>query len=71
MPEDQAAFIEIVRRDFDGDAVTGQSADSVLFHPPGRVCDDHVIIDEAHTKAAFRQHLRYDALKLQNFFLGQ
>jgi hypothetical protein len=68
---DNAAFTEIVRRQFDGDGVTGENPDIVLAHFAGDVGSHNVTVLQLDTKGRVGKRVGNDAFHLQGFFFSQ
>src|SRR5574337_1613582 len=63
-----AAFGQVVGREFDGNAVAGEDADVVLAHAPGDVGEDHMPVVQLHAEGGVRQGLDDFAFHLDVFF---
>ena len=68
-PVNDPAFCQIVRREFNSDAIPGNNADKVLPHPTGDVGHNDVSTFDLNAKTGVGQGLRHDALDLECFFL--
>src|SRR5574340_176773 len=63
-----AALGEVVRSEFDGDAVTGENANVMLTHAAGNVGEDHMAVVQLHAESGVRQGLDDFAFHLNVFF---
>jgi len=68
--EADAALGEVVRREFERDAVSRQDADVMLAHLAGRIGDQFVAVVQGDAKARVGQHLVDHTLHFDQFFLG-
>src|SRR5256885_14921736 len=64
-----AAFCQVVRREFDPHPVARHDADKVLAHPARNVGHNDVSTFDLNAKSSIGQGLRYSALDLECFFL--
>ena len=71
VPRYDATLGQIVRRQFDGDGVTGENPDIVLAHFAGNMRGHHMTVFEFDAKRRIGQRLGDDALHLNGFFFGQ
>src|SRR5262245_15768127 len=69
--EDQAAFLKIVGRHLDGDAVAGQRLDAVLLHLAGGVGDDFVPCIQLHAVARVGKDFGDQSLELDQLFFSR
>src|SRR5580658_8980835 len=67
-----ATLGQVVGRHLDHHFVTGQHSNAILAHFTGGMGDDDVAIgDQLHAEGRIGQQFFYNALELQQFFLGQ
>jgi hypothetical protein len=69
--EDKPTLVEIVRSNFNGDAITNKRFDAILPHFTGGVSDEQVAIVEFDAVARIGQHFLHTSLESQDIFLGQ
>jgi hypothetical protein len=67
---DDAAAGEVVRREFDGYAVSREYLDEVHAHAAGDVGKDVVFVVEFHAKSSVRQALSNGPFELNEVLLG-
>jgi hypothetical protein len=68
MAEDQAPFLQIIRRYFHGHSIASEGFDPVLFHFSGRVGDELMSVIELNAVTRVGQYFGYQPVKLQEFF---
>jgi hypothetical protein len=68
--EGDAAFGQVVGREFQRDLVTRQDADVVLLHLAGGVGDQLVPVLQGDAKTRVRQDFVHDTIHLDQFFFG-
>lgn len=70
MPEDDAAFAEIVWRHFERHLIACQNTNMVFSHFSGGIGDELVAVFQINTKTGIRQHLGNAAVHFNQFFFS-
>jgi hypothetical protein len=68
-PVNDPAFCQIIRREFDADAIARHNTDKMLPHPTGDVGHNDVSTFDLNAKTSIGQGLRDRAFDLECFFL--
>ena len=71
MPEIDAAFGQVVDRQFQSDAIAGKNADMVSSHATRGVRPDDCPVFQCDAKPAVRKHLVHHTIEFQQFFFRQ
>jgi hypothetical protein len=68
--ESDAAFGEIVGRNFDGDTITRNNADEVLSHFSRDVAEENMVVGQLDPKKRSRKHIHYYSITCDTVVFG-